>query len=81
MKEILVCFVMLLLPILLFTYSNIYKKNFLNTELIENSYTIRVVSSNISLDRFYKNVEAENIIGELIDLSSPDPEKKLFFMA
>jgi len=80
MKEILICSIMLLLPILLFIHSNIYKKNFLNKELIENSYTIRVVSSNISLDRFYKNVDAENIISELIDLSSPDPGKKTFFL-
>ena len=46
----------------------------------ENPYTIRVISSNISLDRFYKNIDTEKVINELINLSSPDPEKKIFFL-
>ena len=52
----------------------------MNKKLIENPYTIRVISSNISLDRFHKNIEPEKIINELIDLSSPDPKKKIFFL-
>jgi len=79
-KEILVCILFLLLPIFLFTYSTLYKKNFSNKKIIKNPFTIRVISSNISLDRFYKNINTENIINELIDLSSPDPEKKIFFL-
>jgi len=79
-KEIFVCILFLLLPILLFTHNFFYKKNFLNKKLIENPYTIRVISSNISLDRFHKNIEPEKIINELIDLSSPDPKKKIFFL-
>ena len=79
-KEILVCILFLLLPILLLTYSTLYKKNFLNKKIIKNSYTIRVISSNINLDRFHKNIKTENIIEELINLSSPNPEKKTFFL-
>ena len=79
-KDILVCILLLLIPILLLTYNISYKKNFLTKELIENPYIIRVINSNISLDRFYKNIKTEDVISELIDLSSPDPEKKTFFL-
>ena len=80
-KEILVCFLLLLLfPILLFSHGTAYKKNFLSKVIIENPYTIRVISSNISLDRFYNNTETEEVINELINLSSPDLKKKIFFL-
>ena len=79
-KEILVCILLILFPILMITYSVFHKTNFLSKELKDNSYTIRVISSNISLNRFIKNIETENVISELINLSSPDPKKKIFFL-
>ena len=79
-KEILVCIVLFLFPILLMAYSISYKKSFFSKELKDNSYTIRVISSNISLNRFIKNIGTENVISELINLSSPDPKKKIFFL-
>ncbi len=79
-KEIVVFIIFLLFPILLLIYSTSYKNFFLSNELKENPFTIRVISSNISLDRFYKNIDTENVINELIDISSPDPEKKNFFL-
>ena len=78
-KEILVCILLLLFPILLLTYGNFYKNLFLTKELKENPYTIRVISSNISLDRFYDNIDTKDVINELINLSFPNPEKKIFF--
>jgi len=79
-KEIVISILLLLLPIFLFSYSKAYKKTFLNKELKKNPFIIRVVSSNISLDRFYVNIDTENTINELINLSSPDSEKKIFFL-
>ncbi len=79
-KEILVTIALLLLPILFFTYSFSYKNIFLSKELKENPYTIRIISSNISLNRFYRNIDTKNVISELINLSSPDSEKKIFFL-
>jgi len=79
-KEIIIFILILLFPIYLLTYSNSYKKNFLKKELKENPYTIRVISSNISLDRFYENIDTGDVINELINLSSPDPKKKIFFL-
>ena len=81
-KEILLLSVLLLLPILFLTYGNAYKKNFLSKELKKNPYIIRVISSNISLDRFYEDIETEEVLSELIKLSAPEPEKKnILFMA
>ena len=80
-KEIIISMLLtLLFPVLLLIYNASYKNFFLSKELKENSYIIRVISSNISLDRFYKNKDTENVINELINLSSPDPEKKIFFL-
>ena len=79
-KEIVVFILLLLFPALLFTYSASYKNLFLSKELKENSYTIRAISSNISLDKFYMNVDTKKVINELINLSSPEPEKKIFFL-
>ena len=52
---------------------------FLSKELKKNPYVIRIISSNISLDRFYKKKDTKNVINELINLSAPDPEKKNIF--
>jgi apolipoprotein N-acyltransferase len=79
-KEITLTIFLLLFPILLFTFSSYQKKIFYSKELKENSYTIRVIGSNISLDRFYENTDAESVINELIKLSSPNQEKRIFFL-
>jgi len=81
-KEVTLTILLLLFPIILFAFSSSQKKIFYSKELKENSYTIRAIGSNISLDRFYKNTDAESVIHELITLSSPNPRKKnIFFVA
>ena len=54
--------------------------NFNSLESIKNSYTIRAISSNISLDRFYSQQEELKIINELIDLSAPTKTKPTIFL-
>ena len=45
------------------------------------SYSIYVfIDARYMLDRFYIDNQAENIINELINLSSPEPYKKTFFL-
>ena len=70
----------MLFPILLLIYGASYKNLFLSKELKENPYTVRAISSNISLDKFYTDVDTKKVINELINLSSPEPEKKIFFL-
>ena len=79
-KEIVVSFVFILIPILFFFYGSFYKQKFLNTDIKKNPYIIRAIGSNISLDRFYDNTSAETVINELVKLSSPEKNKKTFFL-
>ena len=79
-KKIFVLIFISLLPIIFLTYGTLYKDFFLNKELKKNHYTIRVISSNISLDRFYKSTETKLVLRELIKLSAPNPEEKIFFL-
>ncbi len=78
--DILVLIIFIFIPILFINYGNYYKQKFLNNEIIDNPYIIRVIGSNISLDRFYSNVQTENVINELIKLSAPNKTKKIFFL-
>ncbi|WP_440931660.1 apolipoprotein N-acyltransferase [Candidatus Pelagibacter sp.] len=79
-KEIGICLFLFLLPIFFLIYGNNQKKIFVNKDLREMPHTIRVLGSNISLDRFYYNVDPEKVIIELINLSAPDFSKKIIFL-
>ena len=56
------------------------KKKFEGNEEKENTFIIRIIGSNISLDRFYDNSQTEAVIKELISISSPPKNKKIFFV-
>ncbi len=78
--ETFTCLLLLMLPALFFIHGSFYKKTFLKKKIKENPYIIRVISSNISLNRFYDNSQTEEVIKELIKLSSPELDKKTFFL-
>ena len=78
-KEIGVCIFLFLLPIIFFFHGNFQKKQFKNKRK-KIPYTIRIIGSNISLDRFYNNIQTEEVINELISISSPKSNKKIFFI-
>ena len=79
-KEIGVCIFLVLLPIIFFTHGNFQKKQFKNKELEKLSYTIRIIGSNISLERFNNKIDTEKAIHELISISSPVSNEKTFFV-
>ena len=79
-KEIVVCIFLLLLPITFYAYGEFLKKSFYNSKEKELPFAVRVIGANISLDRYYKNINAESVINELISISSPIKEKKIFFV-
>ena len=79
-KEIVISFVFVSITILLLFYGSFYKQKFLDTNILKNPYVIRAIGSNISLDRFYDNTPPETVINELIKLSSPEKDKKTFFL-
>ncbi len=78
--EVFIFILILLIPILFLFYGKLYKQSFLNEKIVKNPYLIRIIGSNISLDRFYSDNQAEKIINELINLSSPEPYQKTFFL-
>ena len=59
-------------------FTEIFKKNSLKIKANKISHTIRIIGSNISLNRFYKNIDTEAVINELISISSPTPNKRFF---
>jgi len=79
-KDLIVCILFLILPILFYMYGTFYKKKFLNLEAANNNFVIRAIGSNINLDRFYQDVDPTLIINELIKISEPDQSKKIFFL-
>ena len=79
-KEIIVSIIFLILPIIFLTYGEFQKKEFLSKELKPNPYTVRIIGSNISLERFYDDSQTEDIFNELTMISLPEKEKKLFFI-
>ena len=68
------------MPIIFFTYGEFLKKKFYYSKEKELPFVVRVIGANISLDRYYKNINAETVINELILNSSPNKEKKIFFV-
>ena len=78
--DILVFIFISLLPILILIYGTLQKQIFFNKEEIEIPYTIRIIGSNISLEKYYDSASTKSVIEELISLSSPTKNKKIFFL-
>ena len=66
--------------IFFYIYGSSYKEKFNITEIKNYDYKIRVIGSNISLDRFYSNVDSVSVIEDLIKISSPDKNEKTIFI-
>ena len=80
-KEIGICICFLILPILFFIYGVMQKEKFLSKKDIENPYIIRIISSNIEIEKYNNEEETEKVINELINISSPQEDEKIFFVA
>ena len=61
-------------------FGNIKNNNFNSLESVKNSYTIKAISPNISLDRFYSKQDELKIINELIELSAPTKIEPTIFL-
>ena len=79
-KDIGICVFFLIIIISFFFYGYSYKEKFNETAKNNLDYNIRVVGSNISLDRFYKNIDPASIIEDLIEISNPETNKKTIFI-
>ena len=78
--EIFVCFFFILISITFLIFGNVKNNNFNSLKSVKNSYTIKAISSNISLDRFYSKQDELKIINELIKLSAPTKTEPTIFL-
>jgi apolipoprotein N-acyltransferase len=79
-KDIAVCLVFLVMPFLFYLYGLSYKERFNSLDAINYEYKVRAIGSNISLDRFYSNIDPVSVINELIDISQPNKDDKTIFV-
>ena len=79
-KDIGVCIFFLISVIFFYTYGNFYKEEFNKAFKKDYEYKIRVIGSNISLDRFYTNMDPVLVIQDLIEISDPIKDKKTIFV-
>ena len=78
--EIMVCFFFIIISAAFLIFGYTKNNNFNSLESINNSYTIKAISPNISLDRFYSKGDELKIINELIELSVPTKIKPTIFL-
>ena len=79
-KDVAVCVVFLIMPFLFYLYGSSYKERFNSSDAINYEYKVRAIGSNISLDRFYSNIDSVSVINELIDISQPIKDDKTIFV-
>ena len=79
-KEIGVSIFFLMIFISFILHGYFYKQSFYKADSQEYEYEIRIIGSNITLDRFYNGVYSSSIIDELIKLSNPNENKKIIFI-
>jgi apolipoprotein N-acyltransferase len=78
--ETMVCFFFILVSAMFLIFGNIKEHNYNSLKSVQNSYKIKAISSNISLDRFYSKQDELKIINELIDLSAPTKIEPTIFL-
>ncbi|MDA9062874.1 apolipoprotein N-acyltransferase [Candidatus Pelagibacter sp.] len=78
--EIMICFFYILVSAAFLIFGHIKNDNFNSLESVKNSYKIKAISPNISLDRFYSKQDELKIINELIELSAPTKIEPTIFV-
>jgi apolipoprotein N-acyltransferase len=79
-KDISILIFFLIIPMFFHFYGYIYKKKFNNSDLKTYDYNVRVIGSDISLDRFYLNIDKVSVIKDLINISEPNLSEKTIFI-
>ncbi|MDC1154869.1 apolipoprotein N-acyltransferase [Candidatus Pelagibacter sp.] len=79
-QDLSVCILFLVLTSSFYIYGSFYKEKFNQVTKINYNFKIRVIGSNISLDRFYQGVDTFSIIKDLINISDPILNEKTIFI-
>ena len=68
------------MPLLFYLYGFSYKEKFNLSDKITYDYKVRAIGSNISLNRFYSNINSVSVINDLIEVSNPNKNEKIIFV-
>ena len=79
-KEILICILFFIITLSFYVFGSQKLEKFNETEAYKYDYKIRVISSKISIDRFYDDIEPVSIIEDLIKISSPQKNERTIFI-
>ena len=79
-KEIFVCILFLIITLSFYFFGSQRLEKFNNIEANNLNYKLRVISSNVSIDRFYKDTDPVSVINDLIKISSPQNNEKMIFI-
>ena len=79
-KDIWICSFFLSLVVFFYIYGSFYKENFNKLVKKTYDYKIRIVGSQIGLDRFYSNKDSLSVLKDLIKISNPNINEKIIFV-
>ena len=79
-KDIGVCIFFFITLIFFHIFGSSYEEKFNKADKKIYDYKVRVIGSNISLDRFYSNVDSVSVIEDLIKISNLDESEKIILI-
>ena len=79
-KEIIVCILFIIITLCFYFFGSQRLEKFNNIEANKLDYKLRVISSNVSIDRFYNDTDPISVINDLIKISSPQNNEKTIFI-
>ena len=79
-KEIIVCILFLLITLSFYVFGSQKVEKFKDMDAVKHDYKIRIISSKISIDRFYSDIEPTSVIKDLVKISSPQKNERTIFI-
>ena len=79
-KEIIVCILFPVITLFFYFFGSQQVEKFNNIQANKLNYKIRIISSNVNIDRFYKDTDPNSVINDLIKISSPQNNEKTVFI-
>ena len=79
-KDLIFCLILPLIFLLFYFFGYSNKQDFYNSDVEKLEYKIRLVGTDISLDRFYSGEGPLSSIEDLINISSPNKKEKIIFI-
>ena len=79
-KEIIVFILFLIITLSFYFFGSQRLEKFNNIKADKLDYKLRVISSNVSIDRFYNDTDPITVINDLIKISSPQKNEKTIFI-